>query len=358
MTKEELYASMKAYFLANQNKVTTLDEPGVIAAILEAFASELETLYTELDATIDRAFLGTATGTDLDAIGALIGCSRRAGTKAQGYVRFTANSAPSSDITIPEGTRVRTLLLADKTYLSFETYSDAILEAGNTYVDVLCESVEVGSKYNVSAGLVLKIETPIYGVDSVSNVAAFVGGTDEETDSDYRARIPVYLEGLKRATATALISAAMSVDGIIDAVVEDGATPGTVTVTVASSSGTVPAETITAVEEALEDYRGAGIEVTVVGATNDSTNCSFNIYLEEEAVSATVEAACETAVAAYLNSLAIEETAYYFQIVKILMSIDGVLNIASLSLGGGTADITPSSGHKIVAGTISGTVVT
>jgi len=357
MTKAELYASMKAYFLANQNKISELDEPGVIATIMEAFAAELETLYAKLNATIDRAFVGTATGSDLDAIGALIGCSRRKGTKAQGYVRFTAATAPTSNIVIPEGVRVRTLLLPNKTYLSFETYSDAVLEAGNTYVDVLCESVEEGAKYNVAAGSILKIETPIYGIASVSNAAAFVGGTDEETDDDYRARMPVYLEGLKRATATALVSAAMSVDGVIDAVVEDGATPGTVTVTVASSSGTVPAETIAAVEEALESYRGAGIQVTVVGAINDPTDCSFSIYLNEEAVSATVKAACETAVAVYLNSLAIDEVAYYFEIVKILMSVDGVLNISSLLVAGGTSDITPSSGHKIVAGTISGTVV-
>jgi len=330
MTVDTIYLNLKSTFLSKQNKLSDIDEPGVIYAILQGVAQELANLYSTADATIDRAFIDTATGEDLDRIGALIGCVRKAGTKATGTLRFSRSTPADRDYLIPIGTRARTPLQADKTYLSFQTTENAILPEGATYVDVLAESVDVGSKYNVASDKIIILETKINGVTTVTNPAAFSGGTDPETDEEYRARIPLYLNALKRATADALKSAALSVAGVADAIVEDGATPGTVTVTVVSSTGPVDSSALTAVEEAINDYKGAGIIPTVQSATTVQVSSTFDLYVISGYDSATIKANTEQAVTDYLNNLSLGTPAQIAEAIAEIMKIEGVDNVKNV----------------------------
>ena len=288
-TSSEIYTTLKSTFLSKQSRLSNIDEPGVIYAILQGVAQEFTSLYSLIDSTIDRAFLDTATGEDLDKIGALIGCERKSGTKATGTLRFSRSTPADRDYIIPAGTKARTPLQPDKEYLSFQTTQDAMLSEGQTYVDVPAESVDVGVKYNVSSDKIIILETKVNGIVSVTNPAAFSGGTDNETDADYRARIPLYLEALKRATADSLKSAALSVSGVADVIVEDGATPGTVTITVVGVTGPVDAGTLADVEAAIEDYKGAGIIPTVQSAVTVSVSVTFDLYVLSGYDTATVK---------------------------------------------------------------------
>ncbi len=328
----EIYANLKASFLASQNKLSEIDEPGVLYAIFQAAAEELASLYSLLDSTIDRAYLDTATGQDLDKIGALVGCTRKAGTKATGTLRFSRSTPADRDYLIPAGTRARTPLQPDKTYLSFQTTQDAVLTAGSTYVDVPAESVDVGAKYNVASDKIIILETKVSGVTAVTNPSAFSGGTDPESDEDYRARIPLYLQSLKRATADALKSAALSVSGVADAIVEDGATPGTVTITVVGSTGPVDSATLTAVEQAIDEYKGAGIIPTVQSATTVSVSSTFDLYVLSGYDSATVQANAEQAVTDYLNALSLGSPAQIAEVIAEIMKIEGVDNVKNVVL--------------------------
>lgn len=357
MTIQTIYDRMKASFLANSG-LASITEPGVLSTIIEALAIEIKSLYDTMSDVIDQGYCETATGQYLDKIGALIGCVRNGGVKATGTVRFMAASAPASDIPIPEGTVVSTVIDGSGNRYRFLTIADSALLAGTTYIDVSVEADEVGEAYNLVASSLIIIETPIAGITSCTNLSATSGGIAEETDDHYRARIPLYLSGLKRATADSLESAAMTVDGIMDAVCTDGATAGTATLIVASASGTVPSETIDEVEAVIEDYKGAGIQVTISAATNLTVNCTFDLYLEPEAVEATVKAAAEAAVEEYLNNIPIDGIAYWSQVVKAILYVDGVVNVKNVLINLGTADIDATSTQKIVAGTVTGTVIT
>lgn len=354
---QTIYDRIKADFLSRSG-ITSIKEPGVISSIIYAFANEIEELNTNLEASIDQGYSDTATGEYLDRIAALIGCTRVQGVKATGTVRLSAENPPASDIYIPEGTRVSTVTGLGGLKFVFLTVTDNILTAGNTYVDVIVEAENVGDDYNVDAGSVVIIETPIQGINYCSNASAMTGGTNTETDSQLRERIPLYLAGLKRGTKESLESAARSVSGIIDALVEDGATAGTATVIVAGDGGTVTAQMLDDVEEICEEYKGAGIQLTISAATNVAVNCTFNIYLMPEAVSATVKEAAENAVKDYLDSLGIGETAKLSKVISLIMLTDGVNNAKAILLNGGTSDIEPDPNEKIVAGTVTGTVVT
>lgn len=357
MTVQEIYDRMKASFLSNSG-IPSITEPGVLSTIIEALAAEVKNLYDSMTEVIKQGYCGTATGQYLDKIGALIGCTRNAGVKSTGTVRFSANFAPASDIPIPEGTVVSTVIDGNGHRYRFMTAFDSALLAGTTYIDVAVEAAEVGEEYNLPASSLIIIETPIAGITSCTNLSATSGGIAEETDDHYRARIPLFLHSLKRATADSLRSAAMTVDGIMDAICTDGATAGTATLIVASASGTVPPEKIAEVEAVIQDYKGAGIQVTVMAATNLTVNCTFDLYIGPEAVVATVKAAAEAAVEEYLNNILIDGTAYWSQVVKAILDVDGVVNVKNVLINSDTADIDATSTQKIVAGTVTGTVIT
>jgi len=332
MTVDTIYSNLKSTFLSKQNKLSDIDEPGVVYAILYGIAKELTDLYETTAQIINRAFIDTATGEDLDRIGSLVGCTRKGGTKATGTLRFSRTTPADRDYLIPKGTRARTPLQPDKTYLSFQITEDAILQEGQTSVDVAAESVANGNKYNVNANKVIILETKINGVTNVTNPSPFTGGTDDESDEDYRARIPLYLDALKRATADALKSAALSVAGVVDAIVEDDATPGTAKVTVVGASGPVDSETLTAVEEAINDYKGAGIQVTVQSASTVTVSATFDLYVESGYDTGTIQSNAEQAVNDYLDALGLGDPAQLSEVIAEIMGIEGVDNVKNLIL--------------------------
>ena len=352
MTKDEIYERLKSNFLSSQSKITEIDEPGVIAGLFSAFAEELAELYKALETVIDRAFVDTAKGEDLDRIASLLGARRKQGTKAVGTLRFLRNTPADRDYLIPKGTRARTPLLADKTYLSFETTQDAVLTQGSTYVDVPAQAVDVGSKYNVASNKVLILETAVQGVSGVTNPSAFSGGTDPESDEEFRSRIPYYLDALKRATADAIKSAVLAVEGVQDVIVQDGSTPGTVTVTVVGTSFDM-----SEVESVVEQYKGAGIQATVQTATTVTVDATFDLYVVSGYDSASVKAAAEQAVTDYLNDLGLGQPAQIAEVIVAVMKVEGIDNVKNVKLNNAADDVTVSATEKIVAGTVTGTVV-
>ena len=352
MTVQTLYENLKATFLKKQNKITELDEPGVIAGIFYATAQELASLYNALEVTIDRAFVDTATGTDLDRIGALVGCYRKQGTKSKGVLRFYRDTPADRDYFIPKGTRARTPLQPDRSYLSFITTEDAILKKGNTYIEVPAEAIDVGSAYNVASDQVLIIETPVQGVSKVTNPNAFTGGTDPESDEDYRARIPLYLDALKRATKGALRSAVLSVEGVQDVIVEDGTTPGTVTITVVGSSFDMAD-----VEAIVDEYKGAGIQATVQTATTTTVDVTFDLYVIDGYDTETIKTNAEQAATDYLNNLGLGQPAQIAEVIVAIMKVEGVDNVKNVKLNGSADDVTPASTEKLAAGSVTATVI-
>ncbi|MDH7597503.1 MAG: baseplate J/gp47 family protein [Methanothrix sp.] len=130
----------------------------------------------------------TATGAALDAlVKDRLPFGRDQGTKARGTVKFSCIVPPTRDITIPKGTQVGAYDADGNMYL-FETAQDAVLEAGMDHVYVDIVAVEEGAKYNVAAGSITLILTPVSGIDAVTNEYDMAGGTDQEDDESLRQR--------------------------------------------------------------------------------------------------------------------------------------------------------------------------
>jgi hypothetical protein len=85
------------------------------------------------------------------------------------------------------------------------------------YRDIAVQATEAGISGNIKASSITVLRTSIPNIESVSNIAAFSDGSEEETDLERKARFALYIQSLARATRGALEYAARTVEQIIAA---------------------------------------------------------------------------------------------------------------------------------------------
>lgn len=129
--------------------------------------------------------LKTSTGEALDALGALVGVSRKEPTRATATERFTLSEARGTVTAIPAGTRVKT---EDGKY--FNTLDYAEIAAGDLYADVVVQAEEAGAgSAGLLAGAIKILVDPIPYIAGVSNTTESTGGLDTEDDDSLTRRI-------------------------------------------------------------------------------------------------------------------------------------------------------------------------
>ena len=150
-----------------------------------AFAAEDVDIRNLIDESGRQNLLAYATGTNLDALGALVGVIRLEEVGASTTIRFTAGSPAVSPITIPEGSRVT----PDGT-IYFATDYAAIIQVGQTSVDISATCTIAGTDGNgFIIGEINQAVDPIAYVPNVTNTVESFGGADTEDDVAYRERI-------------------------------------------------------------------------------------------------------------------------------------------------------------------------
>ena len=97
----------------------------------EALVAVFVSVYNALNDAARQKMLRYARGEVLDALGERVGVVRIAPTAARTTLRFSITEPVGENILIPQGTRVT----SDSTHY-FATTSAAVIEVGNTFVDV------------------------------------------------------------------------------------------------------------------------------------------------------------------------------------------------------------------------------
>lgn len=173
-----------------ETELTDFNEGSEIRNLIEAFAVLEYARLEEEHENTRIAFISTSYGTWLDKIGELpfIDLPRDEGSVAGGTVIFTLAAVQDSDFVIPAGT----IVTAPDSELDFTTLVDATIYEGELSVETAVECLTAGSDGNVKKEKITKIDS-ISGFDSefisVSNPEAMWGGSDYETDDDYRDRL-------------------------------------------------------------------------------------------------------------------------------------------------------------------------
>lgn len=184
-TEEQLRALYTRYYREITGKEPELGAADTLNLLIKAFAAmEYQTMqYADTKGRME--LLKTSTGEALDALGALVGVSRKEPTRATATERFTLSEARGTVTAIPAGTRVKT---EDGKY--FNTLDYAEIAAGDLYADVVVQAEEAGAdSAGLLAGAIKILVDPIPYIAGVSNTTESTGGLDTEDDDSLTRRI-------------------------------------------------------------------------------------------------------------------------------------------------------------------------
>ena len=244
MTVEEIYQQMAACF--EEEAGTALRGDGDMAVRLYAVAAQIYGLDVQAEWVDRQCFPQTAAGEFLDKHAQLRGLARRQATAAQGTIRFSTDAAAATDLAVPAGT-----ICLTAGGVRFETTREAVLEAGETAVDVPARAVEPGAAGNAAAGTIRAMAVAPVGVSGCTNPAGFSGGTDEEEDEALRARVlETYQRMPNGAIAAFYQQGAMSFPQVAAAsVIPRPRGVGSVDVVIATAAGVPDQSLLTEVED-------------------------------------------------------------------------------------------------------------
>jgi uncharacterized phage protein gp47/JayE len=358
LTTYDLTSLVRQQAAAIQSKASALVDMtvgSVLRAVIETNAALMLWLQSLVLGLLVKTRAATSTDDDLDSWMADFGFSRLGATYATGVVtfsRFTSGAA----VTIPAGTTVQT---SDGTW-QYTTASDVTMSSSQKSVQASVTATTAGASGNAAIGGVTTIVGSVSGVDTVTNTAAFVGGADKELDAVYRARFVTYINGLSKATSSAINAAVQGVkSGLVCTITENvtyagTSQPGHFFLVVDDGTGHPSSTLLTSVGAAVDAARGLSASTALFAPVVVSVGVTMTVTVASGYDGATVRAAVLTAITNYINSLSLGQTLAYTRLAQVAYAAsDGVTNVSSLLLNAATADIGASSKQVIKAGTIT-----
>lgn len=172
ISSEEIIARMKADLKNKANKI----EGSFASDNIQAVGKEVGNIYARINYLNDMHYTETAEGEWLDKDGYEHGVDRKEATSATGQVTFYGQNG----INIPAGTIVSG---GGRDYTTTEYVT---ISGGQATSKVI--AVNTGAIGNVDANVIQSFEN-LQGIERVTNLEPITGGTDEESDEDYRERI-------------------------------------------------------------------------------------------------------------------------------------------------------------------------
>ena len=261
----------------------------------DALVAVFVALLNTVNDTARQKMLRWARGEVLDALGERYDVYRAEPAHASATFRFTVESARTENIIINQGTRI-----TPDGQVYFATDKVAVLQAGQTYVDVEATCAEGGSAYNGYAiGSVSTLVDLIPYIATVSNTTVTAGGDDgepytEEGDEHFRERIRLAPSAQSVAgPESAYRFLAMSADPDIVDVLPTSPTPCVVDLYVLMRGGAVPdQDTLDKVEAACsaDTVRPMTDQVTAKAPTQVSYDINIKYYCSIDNEAATIQA--------------------------------------------------------------------
>jgi len=320
-------------------------EGSFINDMVSGVAYEIWKVYQSMDALIPIAFVDETSGEYIDKRAAEYGIKRKPGTKAEVALSFTGTDGT----VIPKGK-----IFVTSEGLQFETSEDVTIENGAA--SVTATAVEIGSEYNVEVETITGQLISLSGLTSVTNPEPATGGADPETDAALVKRLYDYLQNpATSGNAAHYRQWALEVDGVGAAkVIPLWNGPGTVKVLIVGNNNEPVDQSI--VEKCrvhIEENRPIGATVTVVSAEGLPINVSVSVIIDSTTTLENVRDSFEEALRVYLRSIAFSKyTLVYNRVAYMLLDIPGVIDYTSLTINGGTTNITIGDDQVPVLGTV------
>lgn len=259
----------------------------------------------------------------------------------------------------------RVVEIADNTTIIYtDNITDAVV-AGNAQaptvdtshrITLAAEAIDTGVEGNVGAGTITDISRAPASLTSVTNQAAFTGGSDREDTETFRQRLLEFMSNPQTGSPADLKAWAENVAGVETATVFTNdnlgvATPGHATVRISGPGGAVPgAPVIAAVLAALIDQGLANITYHVATFVADVTAVTADVTTSGTYVLADVTAQVTAAITDYINNLGVGETLYISGLIAAIKPLTG---IADVVITAPAANQVTAATHKRTPGVIS-----
>lgn len=359
-------ASMVNWVKSTTTKITDFNQGSVARTLMEAPAAEIEELYLQMVLGLKEAIpVSVYNSFEFD---------RLAATAASGAVRFSVASPAVAQIPIPIGTAVR----QPGKSITYSTQADAVIDIGDTYVDVIVACSVTGSQGNTGADTLTEMVVSVPGVNTVTNQSPLVNGHDVETDDERRTRFREYIRALARGTIWSVIYGAkqarltdasgniteyVASASLVEPWLTDTAQPVALVKLYVHNGGSATSPSLVAEAKKIVDgyyladgtpvpgWKAAGVRVDVLAATDVPVNVTGTVTVQSGYLSSAVLANATSAVQAYIQGLPAGTKVLKSELVSIVKR--DVAGVANVVLTAPASDVTITGAQKAISGTIT-----
>lgn len=176
-----------------------------LGIFLRIFAWMLNLLFSTLEDVYNSRFIDTAVGSSLYNLGRAIGLQLLGAQKAVGYLTFYGEDG----VEVPEGYLAETVA-----GMQYVTLQSGVIKDGSVILPAT--AAVAGPDGNTLEGTITGITNPMSGITGVTNVAAFEGGRNTETDAEFRERYYLSVDFAGGVNIDAIVAEVYeSVEGIL-----------------------------------------------------------------------------------------------------------------------------------------------
>jgi uncharacterized phage protein gp47/JayE len=252
------------------------------------------------------------------------------GQKPDNRTAFSIDYIAHQRIIVPTGTKVSTFSRQQpQDARIFETIRESSLEkapSGRWESTVQVKALTPGEAGNVIAGSVNVMPKPPVGVEHVVNLDNIAGGAESENDESLRSRAKKALEVAAKATLVSLRSALEGIEGIqsppLIQEMPDGL-PGIVKVVIDGGDDRE-------IEKVIEDTRAAGVRVEFARPKIVLIDISVTLAVKKKANQEPIKDEIETKIKDFVSTLKIGDDIVFNQLVSVLLTVPGVLDVQEL----------------------------
>jgi len=297
----------------------------------------LSVVWFALEAVYNSAYVDTAEGQSLDYVAKYIGIERQSATKAVGQATFSGDDGT----TVPEGYEIET---GGDEPIQFETTESGDISSGGVTLNT--QALEAGEEGNVAAETITEIVNPISGINDVINSNTTSGGSDRETDFEFRQRYKNSVAKGGKATIDSIISELLSVDNVeavklrvnfTNSEDSDGLPPKSIQgIVYKGVDQDIGQALLDSVGGGIETYGGTSVTVEAKNGTQYTINFTrpseITIYVDVTVTKADEypsdgDSQVEEAILDYINNLSISDNVIYTKIIEVVHSITGVEDV-------------------------------
>lgn len=293
-------------------------KPGTVARdlFIDAPADQLAGFYNELRAISTLQSFLSANGDDLARLASNFGVTPNSGSNSTGVAVFTTNNL-DIDILISENT-----IVTARNGINFKTTNSVLMRASSANVfranatrlrsdldlagitdvfavEIAVEALIPGIGGNV--GIYSLISQNVSGISNITNLSSFSGGSNAESDSEFRTRVLSVFSGSNTGTALGYESSVRSDSAVLDVLtvepgdpllIRDGTqiatdTNGNLVVTEPGSGGKVDIYILgTRLESGIDSFI-----FNDVSGTEDPTHTDNDVILGQQGADTTTNVA-------------------------------------------------------------------